>query len=400
VGLLPQARRAAQDLYGCRGAAWSGVCDLRHMGNPDDLCFCWTGAGAWAAQILWQHWEYSGDRAFLRDKLYPVLKEIGQFYADYLVEDEQGRLVPVPSASPEMGIKGRKRYSALSSPSSMDLELIRDTFSHLLAASELLEVDATLRKEWKEILANVPLPLIDERGCLQEWMINHEPIDIGHRHRSPLIGVSSGDRITLEDTPDYHAAARKLLALRQSSRATTCALACVWDAQLLARFYEGDAALDELNLITKTWLIDNQLLSICDWHENATTLNWFPGRKVFQIEASLGMVAAIAEMLFQDRRGLLRLLPALPKAWPRGQITGLRSRGGFEVDLSWEAGRLTEATIRSLRGESCRIKSFSTASGLEVRHRGRPHQSTSEEGITHFATECGEEYILLPLHAI
>lgn len=396
LGLLPEARRAAQDLYGCRGAVWNAVCDLRHVGNTCGLCFDWTGAGAWVAQLLWQSWEYSGDRDFLREKLYPVLKEIGRFYEDFLIEDEKGRRVPVPSSSPEMGIKGRQGYSTLSSPSSMDLELIREVFSHLLAASEVLEVDTEMRGPWTILLDKVPRPPINAQGCLQEWMINHEPIDVGHRHRSPLIGLSPGDRITLEDTPEDHAAARKLLALRQSNRATTCAFACVWDAQLLARFYEGDAALGELCLIAKTWLIDNLLLSICDWHENATTLNWFPGRKVFQIEASLGMVASIAEMLFQDRRGLLRLLPALPKAWPKGKITGLRSRGGFEVDITWEEGRLVEAMIRSLRGEPCCVKSLTTSGRLEVSHQGRKHETTRQGGITRFLTERGEAYTLRP----
>lgn len=396
LGLLPEARRAAQDLYGCRGAVWSSVCDLRHLGCTDDLCFGWTGAGAWVAQILWQYWEYSGDRAFLRDKLYPVLKEIGQFYEDYLIADEKGWLTPVPSSSPEMGIKGRKRYSALSSPSSMDLELIRDTFSHLLAACDLLELDVTQRKKREAILARIPLPPIDEQGCLQEWIINHEPIDIGHRHRSPLIGLSSGDRITLEDTPDYHASARKLLALRQSSRDSTCAFACAWDAQFLARFYEGDAALQELSMVASTWLIDNLLLSICDWHDDAATLNWFPERKVFQLEASLGVVAAIAETLFQDRRGLLRLLPALPNAWPEGAVTGLRGRGGFEVDLTWNGSRLAEAKIQSLRGAVCRVKPFAPEGPLKVVSSGTIVAAIFEDGITSFNTSEGAVYVLSP----
>jgi alpha-L-fucosidase 2 len=394
ISLLPEARRAAQDLFGCRGALWSAVCDLRHVGNVDDLCFGWTGAGAWVAQILWQHWEYSGDQVFLRDKLYPLLKEIARFYEDFLIEDQRGQLVSVPSASPEMGIKGRKRYSALSSPSTIDLELIREVFSHLLTASRILEIDAEERKRWSDILGKVPMPVIDEQGCLQEWLEDHEPIDPGHRHRSPFVGICPGDRITMEDTPDYQEAARKLLAVRHRSRKTTCALASAWDAHILARLYEGDAALEELNLIASTWLIDNLLLSICDWREDAATLNWFPGRKVFQIEASIGLVASIAEILFQDRRGLLRLLPALPEAWSKGQITGLRSRGGFEVDLRWDEGQLVEATVQSLRGERCRVKSFTTEGGLEVFHRGRRHEFTCKEGVAEFFTERGESYVL------
>lgn len=397
LSLLPEARHMAKDLYGCRGAVWAGVCcDLRHVGNTDDLLFGWTGAGAWVCQILWHHWEYSGDLDFLRDKLYPLLKEIGLFYSDFLVEDEQGRLVPVPSASPEMGVKGRKRFSILSTPSTMDLELIREVFDHLIMASELLEVDADQRAPWSAIFSKVPLPPLDADGCLKEWMGDHDPLDVGHRHRSPLIGVCSSDRITEEDTPEESRSSRKLLVQRQSNRETICAFACVWDAQLLARYYEGDAALKELGFVTESWLIDNMLLSICDWREDAKTLNWFPGRKVFQIEASLGAVAAIAELVFQDRRGLLRLLPALPSDLSTGRMTGLRGRGGFEVSLVWACAALVEAEIISLRGEVCRVKSFTTKSALEVWLGDVRHEAIFENGVTNFCTQRGQKYVLRP----
>jgi alpha-L-fucosidase 2 len=394
VSLLPQARRVAADLFGCRGALFSGVCDLRHVGNVDDLCFAWTGAGPWVAQVLWQHWEYSGDRDFLARTVYPLLRELGTFYEEYLVLDAQGRLVPVPSASPEMGIKGRKRYSAISSPSTIDLELIREVLSHLLAASELLGMDAERRAPWSAILAKVPLPAIDGSGCLLEWLEPHEPFDPSHRHRSPLIGLCPGDRITREETPQYHEAARRLLAVRQQSRDTTCALASTWDTQLLARLYDGDAALREIDLIARTWLIDSILLSICDWHEDAKTLNWFPGRKVYQIEASICMVAAISEMLLQDRGGVLRLLPALPTAWPEGEVSGLRTRGGFEVGLSWAGGRLAQASIRSLRGERCRIAAPDSAGSLSVRHEGLRHEAVLNAGVLEFATQNGAIYLV------
>jgi alpha-L-fucosidase 2 len=396
MSLLPQARRVAADLFGCRGAHFGGVCDLRHIGNVDDLCWGWTGAGAWVAQVLWQAWEHSGDRDFLAGTLYPLLREIGLFYEDYLVEDARGRLVPVPSASPEMGIKGRKRYSALSSPSTMDLELIREVFSHLVAASEELGVDAESRVSWKAILERVPLPAIGRDGSLQEWLEPHEPIDPSHRHRSPLVGLCPGDRITARDTPDYMQAARRLLAVRQQSRDTTCALASAWDTQFLARFSEGDAALREIDLVARSWLIDNLLLSICDWHDDAKSLNWFPGRKVYQIEASIGMVGAISEMLLQDRRGLLSLLPALPAAWPAGKVTGLRARGGFEVGIRWADGRLAEASILSLRGERCRILLAAGRGTPRVTQGSREVATTARDGVLEFATGAGESYVVAP----
>jgi alpha-L-fucosidase 2 len=393
--VLPEARLAAKDLFDCRGAHLCGVADLWHLGNVDDLCFGWIGSGGWMAQILWHHWEYTADVHFLKDKLYPFLKEVGQFYEDYLIEDNQGRLIPVPSDSPEMGIKGRRQaYSSLSSPSTMDLELIREIFSHLLTAGAILGMDSDKWETWRTIHEKVPMPVIDQQGVLQEWLEDHEPIDQGHRHRSPFVQLCPGDRITLEDTPDYLKAARKLLEIRHSTgRKTSVALAMVWDAQILDRCYEGDTALDEINFIAGNWLIDNLLLSHCDWRENTKTMNWFPGKKIFQIEASIGMVAAISEMFFQDRRGLLRVLPALPAALPEGQITGLRARGGFEVDISWSQGRLVEARITSLRGNMCRVKVFSPGREFEVVTDNR-RLTCSQNSIVEFDTQIGKQYYL------
>lgn len=398
--LLPEARLQAQDLYGARGALLSGVCDVRHSGNADDLGFGWLGAGPWVAQFLWHHWEYTGDEGFLRDRLYPFLKELGAFLMDALIEDEQGRRVAVPGVSPEMGIKGRKRYNSQATMSSMDMELAHEVFRHLLTAGEMFDVDTDLRPAWQEMLRRVPLPVIDENGVLQEWLEKHEPIDPGHRHRSPFVGFCPGDRITQEETPEYVAAARKLLAIRQEAGTkTTCTLARTYDAQMFARFYEGDAALRELEFITKSWLMDNLLLSALDWREDTKTLNWFPGQKLFQIEACINMIAAMSEMLLQDRRGLLCLLPALPKAWPMGEVTGLRTRGGFEVDLAWRDGALHQARITSHRGDPCRLRL--TGEGLPVTVTDAD-QDTSEivrkgEGILEIPTTAGRTYVIQPV---
>lgn len=395
--LMPQARFAAQDLFGCRGVYFSGVCDLRHLGNVDDLGFGWTGAGAWLAQILWQHWEYSGDRVFLSQTLHPLLGELADFFEDYLTETDDGWLVPIPSASPEMGIYGRKRYSALSSPSTIDLELIREVFEHAAEAGALLDVEDPRIETWRSILGRLPAPPINHDGCLQEWLEDHPPIDPHHRHRSPFVGLCPGDRITPEDTPRDLEAARKLLAERQSNLSTTCAMTCSWDGQLLARMYDGDAALQMLNLICGTWLVDNGLLSICDWRENSKSLNWFPGRKVFQVEASIGVVGLITDMLLQDRRQLLRLLPALPQAWPEGKVSGLRAKGGFEVDLKWEAHRLVEARIHSLRGGSCRVRCYSPKTPLKLISHPHAEVAPDDDAVLAFSTSAGETYVVRPL---
>ncbi len=392
--VMPEARLAAKDLFGCRGAHMCGVADLRHLGNVDDLCFGWVGSGGWVGQMLWHHWEYTVDMDFLRTKLYPFLKEVGQFYEDVLIEDRQGRLIPVPSDSPEMGIKGRKQpYSSISSPSTIDLELIHEVFTHLLISGQLLGLDSEKRNKWNRILEKLPMPVINQDGVLQEWMEDHEPIDPGHRHRSHFISFCPGDRMTRETTPEYIEPIRKALNIRQQAgRDRGCSLTWTWDAQILARLYEGDLALKEISFTVSNHVMDNLLMSLLDWRETATTLNWFR-RKLFQLEASIQCVAAITELFFQDRRGLLRILPAVPGVLPEGQIKGLRARGGFEVDISWSKGRLVDARITSLRGGACRVKVFNLVGEFEVI---ADHQRlmSSQNGMAEFDTQIGKQYLL------
>lgn len=394
--LIDQGRTAAMDLYGCHGILMGVVNDYRNIGNFDNLGFCWTGAAAWVAQILWQHWEYSRDADFLRNRLYPFLKEIARFYEDFLTEDNQGRLLPCPSGSPEMGIKGRKQWSLLSSPSTIDLELIREVFTHLLDAGAITGLDESKRENWLVILQKLSLPVIDKDGALCEWLEEHEPGDPGHRHRSHLIGICPGDRITMEETPDYHEGARKALDKRHKyGQGSSLSFSTVWDAQIYARLYDAQEALRQVDLTIKNNVMDNLLMVICDWRDRGTGLNWFLDKKVFQVEASIGIVAAIAEMVFQDRRGLLRLLPALPHEWPEGSVRGLRGRGGFEVDIEWKNNRLVESRIKSLYGNRCRVKAFNTDGVLKVVCRDKGIQSDfSHAGIMEFNTEKGEIYVL------
>ena len=215
--LTEQGRRAAKDLYGAKGVAFGGVADNKNIGNFDNICFPWTGGAAWVAQILWQHWEYSNDLSFLKNHLFPYLVEVGNFYEDFLVEDRNGYLVPSLSASPEMPIAGRKRQSFSSSASSMDLELIHDLFGHLIKAGNLLKTDPIKIKKWQSIVDRVPLPRINKDGSLSEWLEEHTMADPGHRHRSLLVGLCPGDRISVENTKEYADAAYKAILKRHET---------------------------------------------------------------------------------------------------------------------------------------------------------------------------------------
>lgn len=397
LSMVPKARVAARDRFTCRGVFFNMVCGLRQIGNLDRNCISWTGGAAWLAQLLWQNWEYTQDKIFLREKLYPLLKEIALFYQDNMIANEKGELLPCPSCSPEMPIKGRKEYNVLAPASTMDLELVREVFTHVIAASEILEADANQRPVWKAILQKVPMPVLSGDGRLQEWTIDYEDGDPGHRHRSHLIGLVPGDRITFEKTPDYFDGVRKALTRRhKAGRNSGMSFSTVWDAQLHARLYEGEEAMRQLNYTVTSHVMDNLLMSLGDWRDRGQSLRVFGDKKFFQVEAGIAVVASIAELFFQDRGGLLRLLPALPQDLPNGHIKGLQSRSGFEVDIQWENHQLVEANIKSLRGEPCCLKIFTNPGNIQIYQDNEPVKYQFVDNIYEFDTQKGIIYTVRP----
>ena len=394
TAMIPKMQVAARDRYGCNGVFLNMVMGLSEVGGADANCIEWTAGAAWLSQILWHHWEYTRDEQFLRGMLYPFLKEVAAFYSDNLVEDDQGRLLPIPSMSPENPIQGRKGYNPLATAATMDLELIREVFTNLLASSERLSLDADKRERWSRVLSKVPRPALAPDGRLLEWLGDYQSRgEPGHRHRSHLVAFVPGDRITAEDTPEDNEGVRRAVMQRQAEgKIVVMSFSYAWDAQIHSRLYEAEKSLRQINLAFQRHVMDNLLFSLFDFHEG--DYNFQGQKKLFQIDAGLAVVAAISEMFFQDRRGLLRILPALPAAFPEGRISGLRSRGGFEADISWSKGRLTEAKIKSLRGERCRVKSFQPAEELRVTKDGKIVDTQLDRGKIEFDTEAGEVFVL------
>ena len=395
VELLKEGgQKAAKDLYGAKGIAFGIVADNKNIGNFDNICFPWTGGAAWVAQILWQHWEYSNDLTYLKNHLFPYMVEIGKFYEDFLVEDRNGFLVPSLSASPEMAIAGRKPQSFLSSASSMDLELIHDLFGHLIEAGTLLKADPLMIKKWKTLVSRVPLPRIMADGSLGEWLEEHPMADPGHRWRSLLVGLCPGDRISVENTKEYADAAYKAILKRhETGRKMTSSESFVWDAQLLTRLNKGEESYDELVRMCRVHVLDNLLIACNDWSGERGGLAWFKGIKLVQIDASLFLGSAIAEMIFQDRQELFRFLPALPANLLHGKVHGLRARGGFEVGLQWARGKLIEANIVSFDGKPCHIKE-SGFDRITITCEGKVVKYTRNNGIITFDTARGQKYQL------
>ncbi|HRU05819.1 MAG TPA: glycoside hydrolase family 95 protein [Candidatus Brocadiia bacterium] len=340
---IPHGRVMARNYYGCEGIVLPLQTDPWGRCTAESYCYAvWTGAAAWLAQHFWFRWEYGQDKDFLAKRAYPLFKEVAAFYESYLIRDSDGRLTTAPSQSPENVFEGGMSPVSLCVGAAMDLELIHDTLTHAIAASEILGVDKELRQKWSGILRDLAPLKIGSDGRLMEWREEVKELDPGHRHVSHLFALYPGDQITVEDTPELAAAARKSLEKRLAHMPGLSGWSSAWHGCLWARLGNGDRALEQVRLILRQ-------------HTTASLLDLHPP-SIFQIDGNFGATAAVVEMLMQSHRGLLRLAPALPKAWPEGEVRGLRARGGFEVDLEWRGGRPTAARIVSLLGKRLRIK--------------------------------------------
>ena len=269
---LPYAREAAQNYYGCRGV-WFGL-----TGDPSGKCLKssgawseWTGAAPWLAQHLWWHWEYTGDKKFLRKRAYPLYKEIGLFYEDYLVKDPRkdskhyDKLVTVPSQSPENYFVGGVTPVSLCVGATKDFQLIHEVFTNLIEASEILKVDADKRKDWQYILDNIPAHQIGKHGQLQEWLEDYEEAEVNHRHISHLYAVFPGDQITIEDTPKLAKAARISLdrRLEPVENISAWPAARAWYGAVYARMGEAELAYDLIRgNLTMDNIVKNNLFSV------------------------------------------------------------------------------------------------------------------------------------------
>jgi alpha-L-fucosidase 2 len=314
----------------------------------------WQTGGAWLCHQLWEHFLFTRDTAFLRE-YYPVMRGAAEFFVHNLVRDPvSGKLISSPSNSPEEG--------GLVAGPTMDHQIIRDLFKNCVSASEVLGRDAEFRAVLTGKIGQIAGNKIGQYGQLQEWMEDKDDTANKHRHISHLWGVFPGTDITWND-PALMKAARQSLIYR-GDEATGWSLA--WKVNCWARFRDGDHALRVADML---------LTPVAGSKGGGVYPNLFDAHPPFQIDGNFGGAAGVAEMLVQSQNGEVELLPALPRAWPEGEVRGICARGGYVLDLRWSAGRLKDAKILSRKGGVCSLKYGEEVVKVDTRAGGRYHLS-------------------------
>ena len=371
-------RETAKEMYGCNGFVAHTATDIWGDTAPQGKevpSSIWCMGGAWLCLHIFDRYEYTLDRDFL-EKYYPVMKESAVFFTEYLREDSEGRLVVNPSLSPENSYKTESgAVGTLCKGASVDSQIITVLFNDIIKTTEILDIDHDFAESLKKLLEKIPQPEVGKFGQIKEWTEDYSETDTGHKFVSQLFALHPAHIITPNKTPRLADAARATLIRRLIHGSGSAGISRAWVANMWARLYDSQMVYENIR----------KLIAY------STNPNMFDGQPRIRVDGNFGGASAMAEMLMQSSADEIILLPALPTEWKSGEIKGLRAKGGFEVSLKWNDGKLTSAEIVPSHDGKCTIR---TNTIISVSCDGENVNSTHSDGTVSFDTQHGHVYTI------
>ncbi len=334
--LVENGKITATKNFGCRGTFIPHATDLwapTWLRAETAYWGCSVGAGGWLMQHYWQHFEFTRDTAFLKERAFPAIEEVAKFYSDWIIEDPRdGKLISAPSTSPEnqfLNSDGKPVATCLGS--AMDQQIILEVFTNYIKACKVLQINSSFLEKVKQQKGQLRSGfVIGSDGRILEWDREYQELEPGHRHMSHLYGFHPGVSVSKDKDPEIFNAVRKTLDYRLENGGAGTGWSRAWLINCSARLLDGDMAHEHIQLLLKKSLYNNL----------------FDAHPPFQIDGNFGFTAGLTEMLLQSHEeNTIRILPALPTLWKSGSISGLKARGGLTLDISWSRNKLDKVLI-------------------------------------------------------
>ena len=379
---MDEFRYNAKQLWGCRGIYippfMSPESGIMRMTNPHVVN--WTDAAGWLASFYYDYYLFTGDKDFLKNRAVPFMKEVALFYEDFIVKDDNGKNMFFPSQSPENQppdktvidpVTGRKKDIKVQINSTITVAISKEVFSNLISASKILGIEKDGIKRWEKILANMPDYQINKDGAMCEWLHPDFKDNYEHRHESHIYPLFPGHEITKESSPKLFEACKvaieKRLTIGLKSQ-TGWSLAHM--ANVDSRLGDGEGALEALNIITRCCLGQNFFTYHNDWRKMGVTMNFqWGGTSPFQMDANFGITSAVTEMLCSSESNMIRILPALPENWSKGEFNDINTRAGVKISVKWNMDKKKiETSLVANRNTSFDLKFAEDPKSIDCSH--------------------------------